>query len=72
MARPPLRPEERRDDRLPNLRVTAAERVLIEERAAAAGLIVAANTKAELKNIRTRFIIIGFIGLMVSPFFGSE
>lgn len=38
MARPPLRPEERRDDRLPNLRVTAAERALIEERAAAAGL----------------------------------
>lgn len=38
MARPPLRPEERRDDRLPNLRVTAAERSLVEERAAAAGL----------------------------------
>lgn len=38
MARPPLRPEERRDDRLPNLRVTASERALIEERAAAAGL----------------------------------
>jgi hypothetical protein len=38
MARPPLRPEERRDDRLPNLRVTAAERALIEEKAAAAGL----------------------------------
>ena len=38
MARPPLRPEERRDDRLPNLRVTAAERVLVDERAAAAGL----------------------------------
>lgn len=38
MARPPLKPEERRDDRLPNLRVTAAERALIEERAAAAGL----------------------------------
>lgn len=38
MARPPLRPEERRDDRLPNLRVTAAERSLVEERASAAGL----------------------------------
>lgn len=38
MARPPLKPEERRDDRLPNLRVTAAERALVEERAAAAGL----------------------------------
>ena len=38
MARPPLRPEERRDDRLPNLRVTAAERALIEDKAAAAGL----------------------------------
>lgn len=38
MARPPLRPEERRDDRLPNLRVTAAERTLVEERADAAGL----------------------------------
>ena len=38
MARPPLRPEERKDDRLPNLRVTSAERALIEERAAAAGL----------------------------------
>lgn len=38
MARPPLQPDERRDDRLPNLRVTASERVLIEERAAAAGL----------------------------------
>jgi Mobilization protein NikA len=38
LARPPLRPEERRDDRLPNLRVTAAERALIEGKAAAAGL----------------------------------
>lgn len=38
MARPSLRPEERRDDRLPNLRVTAVERALIEEKAAAAGL----------------------------------
>jgi len=38
LARPPLRPEERRDDRLPNLRVTAAERALIEDKAAAAGL----------------------------------
>ena len=38
MARPPLRPEERRDDRLPNLRVTSAERTLIEERASTAGL----------------------------------
>lgn len=38
MARPPLRPEERRDDRLPNLRVTSAERALIEERASKAGL----------------------------------
>lgn len=38
MARPPLRPEERKDERLPNLRVTASERALIEERAANAGL----------------------------------
>ena len=41
MARPPLRPEERKDELLPNLRVTAAERALIEERAAAAGLTLA-------------------------------
>lgn len=38
MARPPLPKAERRDDRLPNLRVTAAERALVEERAEAAGL----------------------------------
>ena len=38
MARPRLPDADRRDDRLPNLRVTAAERVQVEERAAAAGL----------------------------------
>ncbi len=38
MARPPLPKSERKDDRLPNLRVTAAERALVEERADAAGV----------------------------------
>lgn len=38
MARPPLPKSERRDDRLPNLRVTASERALVEERADTAGL----------------------------------
>jgi len=38
MARPPLPAAERRDDRLPNLRVTAAERAEVERRADAAGL----------------------------------
>ena len=38
MARPTLPSAERRDDRLPNLRVTAAERAEIERRAEEAGL----------------------------------
>lgn len=38
MARPHLRPEDRRDERLPTPRVTAAERVEVEEKAAAAGI----------------------------------
>lgn len=38
MARPTLQPEKRRDDRLPNLRVTTAERVRVEEKAALAEL----------------------------------
>ena len=38
MARPPLPAHERRDDLLPNVRVTAAERVDVESRARAAGL----------------------------------
>ena len=38
MARPRLPEHERRDDRLPNLRVTAAERAEVERRAEAAGL----------------------------------
>jgi len=38
MARPPLPAAERRDDRLPNLRVTAAERADVERLADAAGL----------------------------------
>lgn len=41
MGRPTLAPEERRDDRLPNLRVTAAERAYVEEQAANAGLPLA-------------------------------
>ena len=38
MARPRLPDAERRDDRLPNLRVTAAERADVEARAVSAGL----------------------------------
>lgn len=38
MARPPLPSAERKDDRLPNLRVTAAERANVERKAEAAGL----------------------------------
>ena len=38
MSRPPLRPEKRRDDRLPNLRVTTAERAKVEAKAEAAEL----------------------------------
>lgn len=38
MARPTKAPEERRAERLPGLRVTAAERAHIEEQAAAAGI----------------------------------
>ena len=41
MARPPLRPEERKDELLPNLRVTASQRAMIEEKAAKAGLTLA-------------------------------
>ena len=38
MARPTLQPHERKDDRLPNLRVTSLERADVERRAEAAGL----------------------------------
>lgn len=38
MARPKLAPDERRDDRLPGLRLTAAERAFIETQAARAGI----------------------------------
>lgn len=38
MARPKLRPEDRRDERLPAPRVTAAERVEAERKAEAAGM----------------------------------
>ena len=38
MARPPKPPDERRDERLPAPRVTAAELGLVEAQAAAAGL----------------------------------
>ncbi|VVS99872.1 MobC family plasmid mobilization relaxosome protein [Hoeflea sp. EC-HK425] len=37
-GRPRLAADERRDERLPNLRVTAAERAYVEEQAARAGL----------------------------------
>ena len=40
MARPKLRPEERSDEQLPNIRVTVAERERVEEKAAAAGMTV--------------------------------
>ena len=39
-GRPQLAPDERRDDRLSGLRVTAAERAMIEANAARAGLLV--------------------------------
>jgi len=38
LARPLLRPEERKDEVLPAVRVTAAERIFVEEQAANAGL----------------------------------
>lgn len=38
IGRPRKAPGERRDDRLPNVRVTAAERAFVEQQAAAAGL----------------------------------
>lgn len=38
MARPPLQPEERKDEVLPAVRVTASERAFVEEQAANAGL----------------------------------
>lgn len=38
MARPLLPPHERKDDRLPNLRVTSAERAMVERSADDAGL----------------------------------
>ena len=40
MGRPKKAPDERRDERLPNLRVTAAERAYVEGQAALAGLSV--------------------------------
>lgn len=58
MARPPLRPEERKDELLPNLRVTASERAMIEEKAFKAGLTLAgycrrAIFKARFTPVRT-------------------
>lgn len=38
MARPPLPASERKDDRLPNLRVTVSQRAMVEREAEAAGL----------------------------------
>ena len=38
MARPKLAPDERRDERLSGLRLTAAERAFIEQQAARAGM----------------------------------
>lgn len=41
MGRPKKQPDERRDTRIPDLRVTVAERLFVEEQAAKAGLPLA-------------------------------
>ena len=45
MGRPKLAPHERRDDHLPNIRVTTAEREELEARAARAGLTLTELTR---------------------------
>lgn len=52
MARPPLPPAERRDDRLPNLRVTAADRAEVERRADAAGLTLVEYCRQAIFNAK--------------------
>lgn len=46
MGRPPKAPDERRTDRLPAPRVTAAERVFVEQQAARAGVEVSDYVRA--------------------------
>lgn len=48
MARPPLRPEERKDEVLPAVRVTASERAFIEEQAANAGMTLSQYQRLRL------------------------
>lgn len=47
-GRPKLAPDERRDERLSGLRLTVAERVFVEEQAAAAGLGVSEYARRRL------------------------
>ena len=52
MARPRLAPDERRDEQLPPVRLTAAERVFIEHQAAAARLSVSDYARRRLMGHR--------------------
>ena len=52
MARPKLRPEERRDEQLPNIRVTVAERERVEMKATAAEMTVSQYTRRAVLKTR--------------------